>query len=410
MAKPIERSHHRVSLIGFAIAVCLLSSGADTTLGRDRAAPPKSDSGRSTAESAQATKLETAKPKQATPKQSKDDWFARWVKGIQFTKFRKSAPEVLQTFERVADRAGAATVEIFCNDQRKLLGLIVDENGYILTKASELEGEITCRLPSGEIAPAEIVGVQRRNDLALLRVPAENLPVAKWRRASLPLVGSWVVAPAPGGQVMAAGIVSTSTRWIRGGVLGVFLEPSTRGAKVIAVNPKAGGGRAGLKRGDIIAQVNGKPVADIDDAIHAIGSYLPGEIVRLQIIRGEETLDIDAKLDSVNKSFDNKRAEFQNALGVKKLSERRAGFPAAFEHDLNLNSDQCGGPVVDLNGDVVGINIARSGRVSSLAIPANVARSLVAEMKAGKWAPRVPRTAHATGSPASEHAVSVVDD
>jgi len=62
------------------------------------------------------------------------------------------------------------------------------------------------------------------------------------------------------------------------------------------------------------------------------------------------------------------------------LSTRRAGFPIVLQHDTVLAPDQCGGPIVDLDGNVVGINIARAGRVNSYAVPAEVVQKLIAKM------------------------------
>ena len=39
--------------------------------------------------------------------------------------------------------------------------------------------------------------------------------------------------------------------------------------------------------------------------------------------------------------------------------------------------EDCGGPLVDLEGRVLGINIARAGRVESYALPASVVRETV---------------------------------
>ena len=69
-------------------------------------------------------------------------------------------------------------------------------------------------------------------------------------------------------------------------------------------------------------------------------------------------------------------AEFQNSLGGP-LSERRAGFPLAIQHDSVLQPTDCGGPIVDLDGKAVGLNIARAGRVESYALPAAIVRESV---------------------------------
>ena len=70
------------------------------------------------------------------------------------------------------------------------------------------------------------------------------------------------------------------------------------------------------------------------------------------------------------------------------LSDRRGGFEAALQHDTVLLPSQCGGPLVDLDGKAVGINVARAGRVESYAIAAAAVQPLLEELKSGKLAPK----------------------
>jgi S1-C subfamily serine protease len=42
---------------------------------------------------------------------------------------------------------------------------------------------------------------------------------------------------------------------------------------------------------------------------------------------------------------------------------------------------------VDLDGNVLGINIARAGRVETWALPPDVVKPLIADLKAGKFPP-----------------------
>ena len=73
----------------------------------------------------------------------------------------------------------------------------------------------------------------------------------------------------------------------------------------------------------------------------------------------------------------NPRIERMNAMGGE-LSSNREGFISALQTDLTLEPSECGGPVVNLDGKVVGINIARGARVRSYVIPAQTLRSLLA--------------------------------
>ena len=62
------------------------------------------------------------------------------------------------------------------------------------------------------------------------------------------------------------------------------------------------------------------------------------------------------------------------------LNSRMSDFDLAFQHDTPLWPEQCGGPLVNLEGQVVGFNIARSGRVRSYAIPSGKMAELVTQM------------------------------
>ena len=67
------------------------------------------------------------------------------------------------------------------------------------------------------------------------------------------------------------------------------------------------------------------------------------------------------------------------------MSEKRSNFPNALQHDLTLNPNECGGPLVDLDGTVVGVNIARGGRVKSYAIPAGDLKDLLSNLELGRF-------------------------
>jgi hypothetical protein len=72
-----------------------------------------------------------------------------------------------------------------------------------------------------------------------------------------------------------------------------------------------------------------------------------------------------------------------------RLSKRRLDFPMALQHDTPLSPNECGGPIIDLTGDIVGINIARSGRVDSLALPTSTVLSVMQMLRSGELAPLV---------------------
>jgi hypothetical protein len=62
------------------------------------------------------------------------------------------------------------------------------------------------------------------------------------------------------------------------------------------------------------------------------------------------------------------------------VSGRRRGFPEALRHDARILPDACGGPLLDLDGRAVGVNIAAHDLTCTLAIPASRVRALLAEL------------------------------
>lgn len=59
------------------------------------------------------------------------------------------------------------------------------------------------------------------------------------------------------------------------------------------------------------------------------------------------------------------------------LSKRHSNFPNALTHDTVLQASDCGGPVLDLDGRAVGLNIARLDRTATYAIPAGALRPAI---------------------------------
>ena len=51
------------------------------------------------------------------------------------------------------------------------------------------------------------------------------------------------------------------------------------------------------------------------------------------------------------------------------MSKRRSGYDRVIQHDSVIRPEECGGPLVNLDGKVIGINIARAGRVETYALP-----------------------------------------
>ena len=96
-------------------------------------------------------------------------------------------------------------------------GFVIDQNGFILTNHHVVDGaeEIQVQFSDRSEYSAVIVGSDRRSDLALLKIEAENLPSLEFADADTIKVGSWVLAiGSPFGldYSVTAGIVSAIGR------------------------------------------------------------------------------------------------------------------------------------------------------------------------------------------------------
>jgi len=319
----------------------------------------------------------------------------------------KAGETTRSAFAELTAEAGQSVVEVVTEIEERgkkvvkvlSLGVIAEADGYILTKASELAGVLECRLKDGKRYPAEIVGVQHLHDIALLKIDAKGLKPVKWAANSKPDVGSWIASVGTAKEPIAIGVVSTPRRVIakQPGALGIQVKmmqdengreiPSEK-AQIGTVYPNGAAAEAGLKVDDIITHVNGKAVANFQQLGTIIREHGPGDVVKLRVKRGDGEFEVAVELSpmTVLPMLDDSRGNLQNRMGGK-LSTRRYGFPQVIQHDTVLKPEECGGPIVTLDGAVVGLNIARAGRVESYAVPADVIASLMADLKSGKLAP-----------------------
>jgi serine protease Do len=304
-------------------------------------------------------------------------------------KHERDHESVRIAYRDVVSESHKATVRVLCDDKAAALGSIVDADGYILTKASELRGRLSVKLYDNRLFDAQLIGTDHKTDLAMLKINASKLPVISWRDgADVPSVGSFLASAGLETLPVAIGVVSVQPRQIAApsGMLGVQLEESKDGPLVGFVRPGTAAEKVGILKDDVITAVNGQPMKGREQLVDTVGKFQAGDKLTFTVKRGEKTFDVEATLGAREQTSEIERKEFQNMLGGP-LSERRAGFPLAIQHDTVLTPQDCGGPLVDLDGRCVGINIARAGRVNSYALPTSVVLPLVADFKAGKYSP-----------------------
>ena len=96
-------------------------------------------------------------------------------------------------------------------------GVIVDKDGYIVTNYHVIDGAININVTLNDkrVFSAEVVGSDKRNDLALLKIKANNLSAVQYGNSDKVRIGEWVLAvgnPYNLTSTVTAGIVSAKAR------------------------------------------------------------------------------------------------------------------------------------------------------------------------------------------------------
>lgn len=326
--------------------------------------------------------------------------------GQRFGKFRLREPAFLQSFRPVVENAHRSVVRLERFDERDgvwvdaALGAVVRSDGYVISKSSELFGTLRCTSALYRNLDAEVVSRDARYDVALVHVSAPQKADAKpfepivWSDQST-AVGRWVITSGIDRMPAAVGVVSVAERTIPPSheppFLGIVMDQTVTGSpKIESLSRNGAADRAGLKPGDVIRKINGKIIANSGSLKYSIQKHHPGDEVDVTVVRDENEFDVRVTLQHIppmtkdpddlwNDERIRSRWSMMNELGSR-LSIRRDNFPKAIQHDTVLNPEDCGGVALNLKGDAVGLNIARSGRTESLMLPASLVQSLVAQM------------------------------
>lgn len=307
--------------------------------------------------------------------------------------FLLTGKSLLKSFASVAEQPQTWTVSFTSEDQQVGLGAVLDTDGWIVSKASQIKDAESCQLPDGRKVDFDYVGYHPKHDLALIKIDESKLPAVQWSDEQ-PQLGDWLITVGASDKVAGAGVMSAPRRKIPRaeiyGVLGIELARD-RTATIQRVFPNSGALRAGLKPSDLVLSIDALEIATGIDLIRTIRRYRPGDTLTLKIRREQEELKVPVTLTHPFGDFLS-RIAFQKQMGGA-LSFRRDDFEDVYQHDTVLTPEVCGGPVVNVDGKAVGINIARAGRTESYILTRDVILSVLEDMKSGQFPPPAQVTA-----------------
>ncbi|MBL8817713.1 MAG: trypsin-like peptidase domain-containing protein [Planctomyces sp.] len=300
----------------------------------------------------------------------------------------KRTSDQLKDYEPVVEPSRNSVVAIRDGGLLLCMGTIMSSDGYIITKANEMRDAIEpeCILPDGRRFTAREVATDYSYDLMLLKVDATGLNPIEWNDNPNIPAGSLTLVQDSRGNAMIPSVVSVEVRSLEGastGFLGVTLNRTEGGVRLTDTIPGGAAERSGLKVGDVVLSIDGEDVATEEQMIQKVSGRKPGTKIAVRYRREDSIKTIEVILTPKFVSRDASLELYTDPdLEGQFASINSGGYPEALQHDADLFPKQCGGPLLTLDGKAIGINIARSGRVSSYAIPARSVQKVFDELKA----------------------------
>ncbi len=285
--------------------------------------------------------------------------------------------------------ASSSTLVIKRGGKQIALATAIDGSRAV-TKASLLGGGtgLQAILPDGSAKELNVLGRDEVSDIAVLGISDAKLSPIDWATMA-PNLGTWLYSPLAPGSRPALGIVSVEARPIpkvlplvmnvaQRAVIGVRSERNT----ITEVTPDSAAAAAGMKIGDRILAIDGKPTISDQFFSMTLAALPAGTAITLSVKRGDEKLELKLKMRPAPDFL------FGDSIGgtdeLSKfggdLSQRRSGFPSALQHDGLVWASSCGGPVVGLDGRCFGINIGRADRICTFALPENEIKAAISRI------------------------------
>ena len=297
--------------------------------------------------------------------------------------FGRSSAGIEAALQPITSNITSSVVEVR-SEQNDLvcLATVVSKDGLIVCKHSELPEKFFCVLPDESKYWARLIGIHTEKDLALIRIAANHLQPIVFPNIESLNPGRLVASVGYDDSMVGFGLVSLPPHDF--GLkqaecpdcidLGItvsafpFFEGNdsesevSSGLDVLRVNPRSAAESCGLLVGDLLQAVNGIELLDRDHLNSIASSIKIGQILSLRVFRDGNSVSLSAKINFASPTL-------HDRWGGGPFSKRRFGFSSIIAHDSVVLPEHCGSPLVDLDGRVVGINIARSMRVATFAIP-----------------------------------------
>ncbi len=152
-------------------------------------------------------------------------------------------------------------------------------------------------------------------------------------------INSAIIGPAGGNvgigfavpSALARAVMDQLVRFgeVKRGRLGISMTdiPGGEGAQVAQVQPKSPAEQAGLREGDVISGLNGRPVRSAAELHARLGVVPVGETVELRVQRGNDTHTVEAKIGEIENAQAAGGESIPELAGASLTEAERRGLP-----------------------------------------------------------------------------------
>ncbi len=302
--------------------------------------------------------------------------FPPTVKRADKQKLKEQSDEFYKVVDPLTAAYSNSTVVIKSGNKIVAMGTVTEKG--IVTKLSEIKNktdDLRIVTKAGDVSAVVMKSSNEDFDLALLENTAKADELIL-KTSETPALGAFLIAVGAQDQALGLGVVSVKPRSLRDsdrGFLGVVMNMERQeggGVLLSRVEKNTAASRAGLQAGDIVLTVDGKPVNDLLVMRNLLQKQKPGDVITVsykrdnQVVAGlEVTLGARENMPVVRRS----RMNSMKRMGGK-VSRIGEGFPEVLQSDMELKFNFCGGPVIDIDGKLVGVVLARSSRIKTYII------------------------------------------
>lgn len=297
-----------------------------------------------------------------------------------FRELRSLAKQLSDLESKLDDACVEITSDFDEDDSRTITGVRIRDTKWVISK-NTVVGENPQLEIGDKKSPLRVAHRAAENDLVLLESKeVHKVGIELPKEAVAPELGTFLLSPDAdsAGRVSVLGISAFKSRKQQSrGYMGV--RPSTfqrnKGVRLDVVVAEGAAERAGLKEGDVITKLNDTVVRNQRDLRAFLVKESPNEVISATLLRDDEELTKSIRLGAP-------QSRSNHVADRMKKSDRRDGFQQVYSHDADLDPDECGGPLFDLDGNFIGLNIARNSRVRCYAVPSSEIIDLVQQGKA----------------------------